>query len=116
MNAIEIEEAVSNLVELAFDAAEFPFAFLEAFGNKSTTIRQLRTGHSNKSDIDGGVLQRNHIHLAVCETGRISSRLSELRDSPANAKGKVKFPKPQNKSKTLSALVKDKILITRLII
>ncbi|MBI78216.1 MAG: lactate dehydrogenase [Rhodospirillaceae bacterium] len=91
MNAIEIEEAVSNLVELAFDAAEFPFAFLEAFGNKSTTIRQLRTGHSNKSDVDGAVLQRNHIHLAVCETGQVSSKLAELRDSLANAKNKVKF-------------------------
>lgn len=91
MNAVEIEEAVSKLAEAAFDAAEFPFAFLEAFGNKLTTINQLRSGHSNKSDVDGGVLQRNHIHLAVCETGRISSTLTELRDSPANAKGKVKF-------------------------
>lgn len=91
MNAVEIEEAVSKLVEAAFDAAEFPFAFLEAFGNKATTIKQLRSGHSNKSDVDGGLLQRNHIHLAVCETGQVSSKLAELRDSPANAKNKVKF-------------------------
>jgi len=41
MNAVEIEEAVSKLAEAAFDAAEFPFAFLEAFGNKPATIRQL---------------------------------------------------------------------------
>jgi hypothetical protein len=34
MNAVEIEEAISALVEQAFDAAEFPFAFLQAFGNK----------------------------------------------------------------------------------
>jgi hypothetical protein len=91
MNAVEIEEAVSKLAEAAFDAAEFPFAFLEAFGNKPVTIKQLRRGHSNKSDVDGGVLQRKNIHLAVCESGRISSKLSELRDSPANAKNKVKF-------------------------
>ncbi|MBT5646950.1 MAG: lactate dehydrogenase, partial [Rhodospirillaceae bacterium] len=91
MNAVEIEEAVSKLAEAAFDAAEFPFAFLEAFGNKPVTIKQLRSGHSNKSDVDGGVLQRNHIHLAVCEAGCISSKLSELRESPANAKNKVKF-------------------------
>jgi len=79
LNAVEIEEAVSELVEAAFDAAEFPFAFLEAFGNKATTIKQLRSGHSNKSDVDGGLLQRNHIHLAVCETGQVSSKLAELR-------------------------------------
>jgi hypothetical protein len=32
MNAVEIEEVVSKLAEATFDAAEFPFAFLEAFG------------------------------------------------------------------------------------
>ena len=46
MNAVEIEEAVSALAERPFDAAEFPFAFLEAFGNKATTIKRLRTGAS----------------------------------------------------------------------
>jgi hypothetical protein len=61
MNAVEIEEAVSKLAEAAFDAAEFPFAFLEAFGNKPATIKQLRSGHSNKSDVDGGLLQRNRM-------------------------------------------------------
>ena len=38
MNAIEIEEAVSRLAEEPFDAESFPYAFLEAFGNKATTI------------------------------------------------------------------------------
>ena len=37
MNAVEIEEAISALAELPFDAEEFPFAFLLAFGNKVTT-------------------------------------------------------------------------------
>jgi len=49
MNAVEIEEAVSNLALRPFDAAEFPFAFLEAFGNKDTTIKKLRSGASNGS-------------------------------------------------------------------
>ncbi|MBC6404090.1 MAG: DNA methylase, partial [Hyphomonadaceae bacterium] len=31
MNAVEIEEAVSNLAAQPFDAGEFPFALLEAF-------------------------------------------------------------------------------------
>ncbi|MEQ1850480.1 MAG: type IIL restriction-modification enzyme MmeI, partial [Chthoniobacteraceae bacterium] len=50
MNAVEIEEAVSRLAEAPFDAAGFPFAFLEAFGNKETTLRRLRSGDSNQSD------------------------------------------------------------------
>jgi len=32
VNAVEIEEAVSQLAGLPFDAGEFAFAFLEAFG------------------------------------------------------------------------------------
>jgi hypothetical protein len=53
MNAVEIEEAVSELAAAPFDAAEFPFAFLAAFGNKETTLKRLRKGESNKSDLGG---------------------------------------------------------------
>ena len=35
MNAVEIEVAISNLAEQPFDAQEFPYAFLQAFGNKA---------------------------------------------------------------------------------
>jgi hypothetical protein len=48
MNAVEIEEAISTLAEQPFDAAEFAFAFLRAFGNKETTLKRLRKGESNK--------------------------------------------------------------------
>ena len=41
MNAVEIEEAISALVEQPFDQAGFPFSFLEAFGNKEATIDKL---------------------------------------------------------------------------
>jgi hypothetical protein len=37
MNAVEIEEAVSALVQQPFEPNEIPFGFLEAFGNKETT-------------------------------------------------------------------------------
>lgn len=53
MNAVEIEEAISALAELPFDGGEFPFAFLQAFGNKETTIKKLRAGETNKSDLGG---------------------------------------------------------------
>lgn len=91
MNAVEIEEAISLLSEQAFDPTEFPYSFLEAFGNKSTTIKRLRTGNNNKSDIDGGVLQHNNIHIAVCDEGQVIETLKRLKESPATAKAKAKF-------------------------
>ena len=90
MNAVEIEEAVSRLAEQPFDPEEFPFAFLEAFGNKTTTIKRLRTGASNKSDL-GGVLQTNNIHIATADRGAVTERLTALRASPATTKAKAKF-------------------------
>ncbi|MGX0904428.1 hypothetical protein ACSSV8_003018 [Roseovarius sp. MBR-79] len=90
MNAVEIEQAVSELADQPFDAAEFPYAFLMAFGNKDTTIKRLRTGASNKSDI-GGILQTNNIHLTTCAPGDIAATLTALRDSPATTRAKAKF-------------------------
>ncbi|MFA9203341.1 MAG: type IIL restriction-modification enzyme MmeI, partial [Flavobacteriales bacterium] len=91
MNAVEIEAAVSDLAAQAFDAVEFPYAFLAAFGNKDTTIKRLRTGNNNSSDLAAGVLQRNNIHLAVCAPEQVGAALKTLRDSPATLKGKAKF-------------------------
>ncbi|EQD77284.1 type II restriction enzyme, methylase subunit, partial [mine drainage metagenome] len=71
-------------------AENFPYAFLEAFGNKATTIKRLRKGESNKSDI-GGVLQTNNIHIATCEPGTVSETLSALRDSHATTRAKARF-------------------------
>ena len=55
MNAVEIEQALSELALQPFDAAEFPYAFLAAFGNKDTTLKRLRTGNNNASDVPGGI-------------------------------------------------------------
>ena len=90
MNAVEIEEAISVLAERQFDAAEFPFAFLEAFGNKETTIERLRRGDSNRSDL-GGVLQRYNIHIAVAAPGEVTKTLAALKASPATASARAKF-------------------------
>nr|WP_281721282.1 DNA methyltransferase [Nitrosomonas nitrosa] len=91
MNAVEIEEAVSKLAEQPFDRQDFPFSFLEAFGNKETTIKRLRANGSNSSDIPGGVLQRNNIHIATCAKGEVTKTLAALQASPATAKAKAKF-------------------------
>ncbi len=91
MNAVEIEQAVSQLAEQPFDAAEFPFAFLEAFGKKGATLKRLRAGATNKSDVPGGVLKRDDIHIATCEAGRVAETLAALRASPRTASEKAKF-------------------------
>ncbi|MBF0333590.1 MAG: class I SAM-dependent DNA methyltransferase [Alphaproteobacteria bacterium] len=90
MNAVEIEEAISALAERPFDSEGFPFAFLVAFGNKDTTIKRLRSGASNKSDL-GGVLQTNNIHIAVCPEGEVTKTLLALKASPATGRAKARF-------------------------
>lgn len=90
MNAVEIEQAITDLSDQPFDSASFAYAFLEAFGNKATTLQRLRSGATNKSDL-GGVLQTNNIHIATCERGRVADTLKALRASPATAKAKAKF-------------------------
>jgi hypothetical protein len=94
MNAVEIEQAISELAEQPFDPAEFPYAFLTAFGNKDTTIKRLRSGGTNKSDFAGpwgGVLQTNNIHLVACAPGAAAEALAALRASPLTTRAKAKF-------------------------
>ena len=72
MNAVEIEEAVSLLAEQPFEAEAFPYAFLEAFCNKATTIKRLKSGATNKSDV-GGVLQRGNIQIKALGVGEVAA-------------------------------------------
>lgn len=90
MNAFEIEEAISSLAEQPFDASEFPFQFLQAFGAKETTLRRLKSGDTNKSDI-GGVLQTTNIHIKTTVAGSITDALKSLKASPATLRAKAKF-------------------------
>ena len=91
MNAVEIEEALSQLASDDFDGLEFPYAFLAAFGAKETTLKRLRKGETNASDLPGGLLWRNNIHIAVCEPGTVAETIQALRASPKTAQGKAKF-------------------------
>jgi len=90
MNAVEIEEAITTLAERPFESEQFPYLFLEAFGNKETTIKRLRVGASNRSDL-GGVLQTNNIHIAVAGQGEVAKVLAALKASPATTKAKARF-------------------------
>ena len=91
MNPVEIEEAVSSLALDPFDANEFPFQFLRAFGNKETAIQRLRAGNTNQSDVAGALLQRGNIHIATCVAGAVDETLRALRESPKTASQKAKF-------------------------
>lgn len=91
MNAVEIEEAVSTLAAAPFDPAEFAYSFLAAFGMKDATIKRLRSGQTNASDIEGAVLQRNNIHIGVAAVQGVEEALAALRESPKTAAAKAKF-------------------------
>ncbi|NII10667.1 class I SAM-dependent DNA methyltransferase [Oleiagrimonas sp. C23AA] len=91
MNAVEIEEALSELAIQPFDPVEFPYSFLAALDNKEVTLKRLRKGDTNASDVPGGVLQRNKIHLAVCPKGEVPQTLQLLRNSPKTSQAKAKF-------------------------
>src|SRR5690606_18743243 len=80
-----------ELAAAPFDRAEFPFAFLTAFGNKETTVRRLRSASLNSSDIEGGVLQRSNIHIATCPEGQVGETLAALGSSPKTAANKARF-------------------------
>ena len=81
MNAVEIEAAVSDLASAPYDASDFPFQFLAAFDKKETTLKRLRKGDSNKSDVPGAVLLVNNIHLATCPAGQ--TRETSTASAPA---------------------------------
>lgn len=90
MNAVEIEQSVSDLFDKPFEAETFVPAFLEAFGNKTTVIKRLQSSTS-LSDVEGAVLQRSNIHLKVCPKGQVHTVFNQLKASPATSKNKVKY-------------------------
>ena len=92
MNAVEIEQAISDLADQLYDAAEFPFAFLECFDNSAARSTKLRKGASNKSDMEG-VLQAGNIHIKTCNAGEVPATLTALKESKATQtkRNKVRF-------------------------
>jgi hypothetical protein len=77
MNAVEIEAAISALVNQPFDAAAFPFAFLAAYGIDDTTIQRVRARGSPRD-----VRLRNQIRIVVCDAGAVRETLATLRPRP----------------------------------
>lgn len=92
MNAVEIEQAISELADHPYDAKEFPYAFLECFDNSAARSKKLRKGTSNKSDMDG-VLQSGSIHIKTCDHGQVPETITALKESKATQtkRNKVRF-------------------------
>ncbi len=95
MNAAEIEEAISALVEQPFDQAGFPFAFLDAFGNKEATIDKLKKGASNKSDIERRVLH--------CKNAEFDSMNDEISHFQPDVNKLTELRRSEDLFKTLKA-------------
>lgn len=96
MNAVEIEQAISELALRPFDATGFPHAFVAALGNRDTARERLRAGNNNASDVPGGHIERDagntHGHscrgsLHECPTGcwRMARGYVRLRWRAANS-------------------------------
>ena len=95
MNTVEIEEAISGLVEQSFDQAGFPFAFLETFGNNEATIDKLKKGAPNKSDIERGVLQ--------CKNSEFDSMNDEISHFQPDVNSLTELYRSEDLFKTLNA-------------
>ena len=54
MNAVEIEEAVSALAEAPFDPEEFPFQFLQAFGESLRCAAEHRLPEKPRPNLGVG--------------------------------------------------------------
>jgi len=64
MNAVEIEQALSDLALQPFDGGEFPFVFLAAFGHKERALKRLRAGNNYASDVAGTTVVGERQHVA----------------------------------------------------
>jgi hypothetical protein len=64
LNAVEMEEAISALAEQAFDAQEFPFAFLATFRRKIDALGRVVKGAQQRKTRRGrpaGFLQNQMV-------------------------------------------------------
>ncbi len=95
MKATEIADAVQALIEAPFVPDDFPYDFLRAFGADDVTIKRLRAGNSNRSDVDGAVLPggktKLKVHIVTAKPGEVDLAMDKLRRSAATEKQKARF-------------------------
>ncbi|WP_040309315.1 class I SAM-dependent DNA methyltransferase [Asticcacaulis biprosthecium] len=88
MNPTEIADALDVIAKAPFDAAEFGYAFADATDNARATIAKLRSGATNKSDLNGGVLLNRKFHYAPALPSDTAQTLAALRASKKTASAK----------------------------
>ena len=91
MYIADIEEAVSQIAAEPFAPDSFPYEFIAAFDAPPATVTRIRNGTQNATDIKGGVLWRQKLHLLVCGPGEVEPALRRLRESRATTSQRVQF-------------------------
>lgn len=87
----DIEEAVSRIAAAPLNPTSFPFDFIAAYDAPPATVTRIRNGSQNASDVPGGVLWRQKLHLLVCERGQVEGALDRLQTSRATTSQRVQF-------------------------
>lgn len=87
----DIEEAVSRIAAAQFNSESFPYDFIAAYDAPPATVTRIRNGSQNASDIEGGVLWRQKLHLLICERGQVEAALEQLQASRATTSQRVQF-------------------------
>lgn len=91
MNAVEIEEAVAELIQQPYEPVAFITGFMAAYGASAATITRLKGGDGNTSDLPGGVLWRKWVHFQPAAKGQASNVLDAIEASRKTAQGKVRY-------------------------
>jgi len=87
----DIEEAVSRIAAAPFNSGSFPYDFIAAYDAPPATVTRIRNGSQNASDIEGGVLWRQKLHLLICAPGQVEAGLGQLQASRATTTQRVQF-------------------------
>ncbi len=85
MNAVEIQEAIEELVQQPYEPNAFIEGFMLAYGASATTIARIKSGDGNATDLPNGVLWKKWVHFQPASTGKISEVLDTLQASRKTA-------------------------------
>lgn len=91
MNAVEIEEAVTELTQQPYEPVAFITGFMAAYGASATTITRLKGGDGNTSDLLNGILWKKWVHFQPAAEGQAASVLDAIEASRKTAQGKVRY-------------------------
>ncbi|MFP1591809.1 type IIL restriction-modification enzyme MmeI [Escherichia coli] len=89
MNAVEIEQAITDLAEQPFDPQNFLMLSLKPLVTRQRPSSACAPGHLT-SPI-WVAFSTNNIHILASEEGQVTQMLAALKASPATGKSKAKF-------------------------